>query len=146
MEIVGYQFTGPFTDVTKVPLDARGVYVVVCLVDGEPHCCLDVGATRQLGNRLKSHDRESCWEENVHGEVGYCYKITGGVWHRELATNPLQGVSDRSESERSGIESELQWKLDVACGENPWREIEKYWEVYGEYEEAFGSRGSFEFE
>ncbi|AUX09587.1 hypothetical protein AArcSl_1962 [Halalkaliarchaeum desulfuricum] len=140
MEIAGYEFTGPFTDVSKVPLDRRGVYVVVCLADGEVDCYLDVGESEQVGERLKTHNRKDCWEENAHGEIAYCYRLTSGTWDRELDVNPLQRVRSHSRSEQFGIEGELKWKLDVACGPNPWEEIEEYWEIYREYEAEFGPR------
>ena len=143
MEFAGYEFKGPYTSVTKVPLDARGVYVVVCLVDGELHCCLDSWESRQLGNQLKSHSRTDCWEEHVHGEIAYCYKTTTAGSDRDLEPNPLDHDRiDRSRAEQVGIESELRWKLDCPCGRNPWAEIEEYWEIYQSYEAEFGPRGS----
>lgn len=141
MEIGGYEFKGPFTDVTGIPRDVSGVYVVLCLVDGEPHCSLDVGASSQVGERLREHDRETCWQENVHGEIAYCYKITSGVWDGKVEPNPLDSPSE-SRSEQAGLESELKWKLEVACGRNPWQEIEEYWKLYQSYEDEFGPRGS----
>lgn len=142
MEIAGYEFKGPFADVSKVPLDRSGVYVVVCLVDDEVHCYLDVGESEQMGERLKTHRREACWQENAHGEIAYCYRRTSGRWGRDLEPNPLQRTPSRKHSERFGIEGELKWKLDFACGPNPWEEIEEYWEIYREYEQEFGPRGS----
>lgn len=142
MDIAGYEFQGPFTDATKIPLDGSGVYVVVCLVDDEPHCCLDVGESRQLGEQLRTHDRKPCWQDNVHGEVGYCYKILSGSWDRDLEPNPLGRAPGKGRSEQVGIESELQWKLECACGRNPWQQLEEYWEVYQQYEQRFGPRGS----
>lgn len=142
MEIAGYEFTGPFTDVTRIPLDASGVYVVACLVDGEPRRCLDLGGARQLGEQLRSHDRKSCWEENCDGEIAYYYRSAAGTWDGDLPPNPLEATSATAHSERLGIVSELQWRLEPACGSNPWAEIEEFWEVYREYEEAFGERGA----
>lgn len=146
MEIEGYTLKGPLTDVTKVPLDARGVYVVVDLVDGEPQQYLDIGVTRQLGNELKTHARKNCWEENASGEIAYCYKITSGTWDRDLDLNPLSEGFGGMRPERFGIEGELKWKLNFACGPNPWQEIERYWETYQEYEDEFGPRATVESE
>lgn len=145
MEIGGYEFTGPLTDVTGIPRDVSGVYVVLCLVDEKPHCCLDVGASNQVGERLREHDRKPCWQENVHGEIGYCYRITSGSWEGKLDPNPLDSTSN-SRTEQTGLKSELQWKLEVACGPNPWQELEEYWELYQSYEDEFGPRGSVEIE
>lgn len=140
MEIAGYEFTGPYTDVSKVPLDRRGVYVVVCLVDGEVDCYLDVGEADQVGERLKTHHRRECWEEHAHGEIAYCYRLTSGEWDRDLTVNPLARMPGRNRSEQHGIAGELNWKLDVPCGSNPWEEIETYWEIYRTYERTFGPR------
>jgi len=145
MELAGYDFHGPYTDVTKVPLDARGVYVVVCLEDDTFHCCLDIGESMQLGNRLRTHNRKTCWREHVHGEIAYCYKTTEGTWDRDLEPDPLRHTPD-GDTEQFGIESELKWKLEFPCGRNPWADIEEYWEIYQDYEEEFGPRGSVELE
>lgn len=140
MEIASYQFTGPLTDVTKVPLDARGVYVVVDLVGDEVHGYLDVGEAKQLGDELHSHDRTDCWEEYAQGDIGYCYRITSGGWERDLDTNPLQRSPEKPRAESAGIVSELLWKHDFACTPDPWEEIEAHWRVYQTYEDEFGPR------
>jgi hypothetical protein len=142
MEIAGYEFNGPISDVTNIPLDGSGVYVVLCLEDGDPHCCLDIGESQQLGEELKSHQRRSCWQEHVHGDIAYCYKPIVSSSDRDLAPNPLEHSSEGARVEQSGIASELQWKLEAACGPNPWQELEEYWEIYEEYEQRFGPRGS----
>jgi len=142
MEIAGYEFKGPFTDTTRLPLDASAVYVVVCLDGDEPQRCLDVDATRQLGERLRSHDRRPCWENNCDGDIGYYYRSVSGTWDRNLDPNPLTLTSADSRPERLGILSELQWQLDPVCGSNPWQTIEDYWETHKQYETTFGERGS----
>lgn len=144
MEIAGYEFKGPFTDVTNVPLDASGVYVVVSLVDGEPDRFLDVGESRQLGDSLKTHSRKSCWQEHATGDIAYCYKLTVTEWDHDLEPNPLEHTPARSA--QAGLESELKWKLDFACGRDPWQEIAQYWELYQEYEQEFGPRNSLNLE
>lgn len=142
MEIAGYEFKGPFTEVEKVPLDVSAVYLVACLEDGEPARCLDLGETRQLGERLRSHDRRSCWEDNCDGDIAYYYRISPGKWDRDLPPNPLATTSAGARSERLGILSELQWRLDSVCGPNPWQTLEEYWETYQQYEDEFGEQGS----
>ncbi|MEF8779509.1 MAG: hypothetical protein V5A46_02365 [Haloferacaceae archaeon] len=140
MEIAGYEFKGPFRDVSKVPLDRTGVYVVACLVDGDVDCFLDVGASEQVGERLKTHNRQECWRENAHGDIAYCYRLTSGAWERDLDANPLRRGTGRGGSEPFGIEGELRWKLQLPCGPNPWERIEEYREIYAEYEREFGPR------
>ena len=144
MEIAGYEFKGPYTDVSDVPLDASGVYVVVSLADGEPDRFLDVGESRQLGERLKTHDRKSCWEEHATGEIAYCYMTSIGEWDHDLEPNPLEHTPGGSA--QAGLGSELKWRLDVACGRDPWAEIEEYWRLYQAYEDEFGPRDSLDFE
>jgi len=142
MELAGYEFNGPFSDVTKVPLDAGGVYAVICLREGDFHCCLDIGVSKQLGEELKNHVRKACWRENVHGDIAFCYRVSTGDWDRDLEPDPLGQGSSESHTEPHGIESELKWKLPVVCGPNPWQQIEDYWEVYQAYERQFGPRES----
>ena len=142
MEIAGYTFKGPFTDVAKLPLDASAVYVVACLENGEPRRCLDIGATRQLGEHLRSHDRRPCWKDNCNDEIAYYYRSAAGPWNGDLEPNPLAATSRAAHSERLGILSELQWRLESTCGPNPWAEIARYWNIYQEYENEFGGQGS----
>lgn len=144
MEIAGYEFRGPFTNLTNVPLDAAGVYVVVDLVDGEPRCCLDVGSARQLGDRLSGNERESCWEDNAVGEIAYCYRIAAGSWERDLEADPLGSTPEDSDSKRAGITSELKWKLEFPCGRDPWEDIERLWALYQAYEAEFGERNALD--
>jgi hypothetical protein len=40
MDIGGYEFEGVFTDLDTILSDAIGVYVVLCLIEGRPHCVL----------------------------------------------------------------------------------------------------------
>lgn len=119
--------------------------MVLCLVKEEPHCVLDIGTseggiargghpdtskrtvtkTGNLQYRLKKHDRRNCWEENSHGEIGYCARY----------------VADTMK--RNDLERELQWKIEYACGTNPWKETEKRWKEYQQFEEKFGPMGSW---
>jgi hypothetical protein len=142
MEIADYEFKGPFTDMTKLPLDVSAVYVVACHEDGEPRQCLDIGETPQLGERLRSHDRRPCWEDNCDGDIAYYYRRVSGTWDRDLEPNPLETTSAEARSERLGIVSELQWRLDPVCGSNPWQTISDHWETYQQYETTFGEQGS----
>ena len=125
MEISGYEFEGIFLDMKEVR-EELGVYVVLCLVKEEPHCVLDIGTAEgriapgqydssrripspkgNLRHRIRTHDRRDCWEQHVHGMIGYCVRY----------------VTDTEE--RISLERELQWKLEYACGTNPFEETEK---------------------
>lgn len=137
IEIGGHEFRGPLRDVGDVSEWELGVYCVICLVDDNPHCMLDIGTaeggvradvtpTGNLQYRLKTHGRKDCWKENVHGESAYYVKY----------------IMDTEE--RLGLESELKWKFEYPCGTNPWREIEDAWDQYKAFEEEHGNRGSHE--
>ena len=142
IDIGGYNFEGIYFDPDQIREDA-GVYVVLCIVNETPHCILDIGTsghggtylspnrkpviteTSNLRHRIKSHDRKKCWEEKKHGEIGFAV------------------LYDSDEKEILRIERELQWKFEFACGQNPWKEIEKDWQKYKEFERQFGPRGSW---
>ncbi len=140
----GYEFEGPYQDADEIQI-RRGVYVIVCLVDGRPHCALDIGTSGQLGERLSGyHDRQACWRDNVHGEIGYCVKYTGtttDVHHREHAPPAARKARDDDTPDRLQIEDELQWKYDVPCGTNHWKQKEQAIARYEAYERLFGPRG-----
>ena len=143
INIGGYDFDGPYNDPDEIK-EELGVYVVLCLVDGMPHCVLDIGIavgglaptrrdpsarrvsrTGNLRYRLKSHGQKDCWMENAHGTIGYAVRYIYNT------------------KERIDVERELQWKLDYVCGNNDWKDIELAWQEYQEFERRFGPRGSF---
>jgi len=63
LTIGGYSFqcinlsTAEFTDISAV-------YVILCVASGGSSTVLDVGQTGELGSRIDSHDRRTCWERN----------------------------------------------------------------------------------
>lgn len=134
MEIEGYEFQGVFTDTNEISSSDIGVYVVLCLISGRPHCVLYIGTSEggtqidatpigNLQHTLETHEKRECWEENSHGEIGYCVK-------------PVLDTERRLE-----IRNELQWKYITPCGVDPWDapQTDDDWE---EFVEAFGPRGS----
>lgn len=149
MEIGGHEFEEVFDEPHAVS-DRRGVYVVLCLVQGEPHCVLDIGESSKVGTRLKEHDRKQCWRENAHDEIAFCVKYTsykGGMKNPSRHAPPAAREPDGNyeQKERHKLEEELQWKVDHPCGTNPWEEIERAYERYKKYEDEFGPRGSYQF-
>jgi hypothetical protein len=44
-DIGGYEFEGVFTELEQLPSNAIGVYVVLCLIEGRPHCVLYIGTS-----------------------------------------------------------------------------------------------------
>lgn len=142
INIDGYEFEGPYNDPDEVK-EELGVYVVLCFVDGIPHCVLDIGTseggiastrrdpyarmatkTGNLRKRLKYHDRKDCWKNSKHGTIGYAVLYIDDT--------------DR----RVSLERELQWKFDYICGDNYWRNVESAWQEYQKMERQFGQRGS----
>jgi len=140
INICRYDFEGPYNDSSLDEIREKlGVYVVLCLVDRKPHCVLDIGTSEggigrghqrvptkrgNLKQRLKTHKRRHCWGKNAHGDIGYAVHYIDDI------------------NERLDIEEELQWKLDYACGDNPWKDREVAWQEYQELERKFGPRGS----
>lgn len=140
INISGYEFEGPYNSPDEIKEDL-GVYVILCLVDGKPHCVLDIGTSQggsprtrkgiptvtRTGNlryRLRKHPRKECWKENTHGTIGYAVLYISNT------------------AERLGIERELQWKFEYTCGNNDWKNVESAWQEYREFERRFGPRGS----
>jgi hypothetical protein len=139
INIGGYDFEGPFNDPDEIKKEI-GVYVVICLVDGLPHCILDIGTseggtptrgisrvvtkTGNLKHRLRTHKRRNCWDEKKHGEIGYAVRYI------------------QNTDERLAVEKELQWKFNYPCGDNYWKNVELAWREYKKFERQFGSRGS----
>lgn len=143
-EVGGYEFEGLHFDSAEIEM-RQGVYVVVCVVDGELHCLLDVGTSGQLKERLGGHhDRHSCWKEQSHGEIGFGVLYTGHGSDVDLHNHAPPAVRKSDEEimkERLMIEDELQWKYDVPCGTNHWKQKEKAIARYNAYEQMFGPRG-----
>ncbi|WP_157969459.1 hypothetical protein [Haloplanus rubicundus] len=137
MDIGGYDFSGVFTNGDQIPAHNIGVYVVLCLIDDHPHCVLYVGTseggtgratgadvteTGNLQHTLRYHDKRDCWQEETHGEVGYCVK-------------PVTDTDRRLE-----IRDELQWKYVTPCGTDSWDTASQTDEA--EFKHQFGARGS----
>lgn len=126
ISLAGYDFHGLVVEPEGLHAQ-QGVYVVVCLVSGKPHCVLDVGTAEggawgggNIRKRLKRHDRRRCWQEHCHGTIAY-----GARYVSEVET-------------RLEIEDELRWKLDPPCGVSPWAVKP---ELCYTYEQRFGPKG-----
>jgi len=137
MQIGGHDFRGPFRDTTAISDAAIGTYVVICFVDDEPHCVLDIGTveggnratvtdTANLRYRLRYHNREQCWQRHVHGEIRYCVKH----------------ITD--DDTRLSLEDELKWKFEHPCGVNHMADLDPATDQYDEYRSQFGPQGSYE--
>ena len=68
------------------------IYVILCVTQGGKWSVLDVGETGELGDRIDSHDRKVCWENNCPGQnIWVC------VYHMPSNENT---PADRREIER----------------------------------------------
>lgn len=134
MEIAGHEFRELRTDPEEISSHAIGVYVVVCLISGRPHCVLyigtseggtwaDVTPTGNLQHTIATHKKRSCWEEEAHEEVSYYVKHV------------------QDDDRRVGIRDELQWKYTTPCGVDPW-DAPQTGDQWDEFAEKFGPRGS----
>lgn len=135
LEIGQYEFRGPFADTNNISDRHIGVYVILCMVNDQPHCTLDIGtseggsphtSTGNLQARVENSGRKQCWKENVHGEIGYCVKHVN------------------ANDKRLSIEEELQWKYDPPCGTFPWEMGSTVWNKYDEFNERYGESGSYD--
>ncbi len=121
INICGYEFS-IYSDPEEIEKKS-GVYIILCIVDRKVHCILDIGFSGNLNQRVKYHGRKKCWDENKHRKVIYAI----------LYISNLSKIID--------IENELQWKLEYVCGDNYWKNVERAWQEYKEYEKRFGKRG-----
>lgn len=136
MDIGGYEFNGVFKDPGQISSYDIGVYVVLCLINDYPHCVLYIGTSEggtgrrtgpdvtesgNLQQTIRYHNKRDCWQEETHGEVGYCVKSV---------TN-----TDR----RIELRNELQWKYITPCGTDPWDIRPRANKE--EFEQRFGQRG-----
>jgi len=103
MEISGYSFEGPFDiDATEIPANRAAVYVIICkTAEGENHV-KDVGESGEVGVRIGSHDRKSCWEKNCNGTLG--------VYLRYMPS------PDYSPEERRALEQKIRNQCKPPCG------------------------------
>jgi hypothetical protein len=137
IQIADYEFDGVFTDPAELPEYDIGVYIVVCMLEENPHCVLYVGTseggtgrssgadvteTGNLQHTLQNHKKRDCWHDESHGEIGYYVKR----------------VTD--DDRRIAIRDELQWKYITPCGTDPWDTATGGDE--DDLEHRFGPRGS----
>lgn len=98
-EYLGYQFDGAYASPDS--LEARpGVYVIWC-EDESKWTVLDVGEAADVKERVKNHDRESCWERNC---------CSGTIYYSATYTPNIQ------QDKRMEIEQEIRNKANPLCG------------------------------
>ena len=99
VEIGGYTFQGWYTYVSTLP-EKAGLYAIGCKKN-EKVKLIDVGESGNIQERVKTHDRKDCWEDECEeGKIRYAYLRTPG----------------KSKSEREEIEKDIRDKEDPPCG------------------------------
>ncbi len=53
--------------------DVASIYVILCVGQDGKWSVVDVGETGELGDRIDSHDRKTCWQNNCSsGNIWVC--------------------------------------------------------------------------
>jgi hypothetical protein len=83
--------------------DTAAIYVIICVASDGSWTPVDVGQSGQLGARLDSHDRSSCWYRNcTNGNLWACvYQMPG---------------KDFSKDDRLKVEHLIRTNLNPSCG------------------------------
>lgn len=95
MNILSYQFEGPFSTELPFNSDFGAVYTIINSVDQ----LIDVGQTGSVNNRMPNHERKNLWQ---------AYKQAG---------LSLYIYPEQSESKRLLIESQIRNAFNPPCGE-----------------------------
>ena len=90
-------FLGPHTDTSQLP-SISGVYVITTLSHNGRHTILDVGESKNIRERVSSHDRMQQWRNNA----------VSGIYAWTLASDELT---------RMTIESVLREAYKPICGD-----------------------------
>jgi len=83
--------------------DIAAVYVILCVSSDGSSTVLDVGQSGELGDRINTHDRETCWKEKCPNN---------NVW---VCVYPMPS-SQHSRQDREQLEAYLRDKYDPPCG------------------------------
>jgi hypothetical protein len=84
--------------------DVAAIYVILCVQEGGKWKILDVGQTGELGQRIDSHDRRSCWERNCPNK---------NIW---VCVYPMP-TSKYTKEDRLKFEKALRAQYKPPCGE-----------------------------
>jgi len=96
----GYPFQGPFND-TKYLENRPGLYAIHVQQD-EDYTLLDVGESAAVQDRVRDHERKSCWMEHTHGGL-----IVFSVFY----------TPDLAEESRAAMSRLIRETTQPACGE-----------------------------
>ena len=94
-----YNFEGPYSNSGSLE-DRSGVYAIICEENGELHL-IDVGESSEVKTRVKTHDREECWERICNKIIKYA------AYYIEHGKKPS----------RVAVEQDIRDNYNIACGE-----------------------------
>ena len=97
LNISGYNFDGPYSS-TSILKNSSGVYVILKPITPNNYDIVDVGESGKVKERLENHDRASCWQHNVNGQMLH------------------YAVYYTSETPRYAIEQQIRRQYDPPCG------------------------------
>jgi len=97
INIAGYEFEGPFRSVSQLK-EQSGVYVILGNNGGTKWKTVDVGEAKQVKNRVKTHDRTQCWNNQKYDNLRVAARYT-------------------NENSRKKIAKEIRQKRNPPCGE-----------------------------
>lgn len=100
INISGYDFEGPYTDTDDIE-NKSGVYAILNKVEGNKYKVIDIGESKEVKNRLDTHDRYDCWVLNCNLTIYYAVYYTPNK----------QGAGRRA------VEKELRDQFQPPCGE-----------------------------
>lgn len=96
IKIGNYDFQGPYSNKNSIA-GLSGVYVVLDRNRNGGYTVVDIGESANIKTRLNNHDRESCWQRNISGQITFAAIYT-------------------TEQSRMRIEKLLREKYAPACG------------------------------
>ncbi|MFC1485746.1 hypothetical protein ACFL55_01815 [Candidatus Latescibacterota bacterium] len=83
--------------------DAAAVYVILCVKKEGNTTVLDVGQSGQVGSRIDSHDRKTCWDQKCS---------SNNIW---VCVHKMPS-SNYTKQDREEFESHLRDKYNPPCG------------------------------
>lgn len=98
IKIGKHSFDGPYSSTDSLE-DRSGVYAILCKREKEYHL-LDVGESAEVKERVDTHDRKGCWEENCDATLTYAVHYTPNL----------------QQPGRKEIEQEIRDQYDTPCG------------------------------
>lgn len=104
MKISGVDFKGPYdVDSTVIPRDRAAVYVIICRKTNGENLVIDVGESGEVGLRISTHTRRSCWERNCSGTLY--------VYLRYMPTSEGHDAASRR-----ALEAKIRREYNPPCG------------------------------